>query len=436
MTPFPDLDSLDGVARERDVLGDRIESLAAWIREIDTRVRVAELATGDERTAKQLRKAVEALSDHDPDFERRLTEHVAVLSDRLETLAATVSTTAAAIAGKDGELSALRRELEIGQAHVEMLTAQLQRPAPATDVEGLRREVARIAAQRSSPSQDRMVEELGRRVDILSAKLESLDANVAASETARSDREIESETLRQEARQGLTEVLARVDLVEQRLETLGASVEETMTGFAEREKRLDSLRDRFETAGERVDTLVKDLQAALETMARSRPDDDASDRVDALTAEVDALRAELARTGSSSGDATGAQALLDGLRQRQAEAEREAALAGAGSLVARLDELAERLESLEQAEGRGPALEPVAGDGRFRAELRALELRLERAEAEARESRELLMEQIERLASRIDWRLQRLETSQTASPEHASTATGGGRVVAIRNVEP
>ncbi len=55
-------------------LVDRIEALAAWIYEIDARVRVAEVATGDEKTAKELRRAIEALAKHDPKLEDRLTD--------------------------------------------------------------------------------------------------------------------------------------------------------------------------------------------------------------------------------------------------------------------------------------------------------------------------------------------------------------------------
>ena len=54
------------------------------------------------------------------------------------------------------------------------------------------------------------------------------------------------------------------------------------------------------------------------------------------------------------------------------------------------------------------------GDGRFRLELRALELRMEHAEAAARENREAVLVQLERLAARIEWRFQRLESEYEA----------------------
>ena len=75
MFPTPDSDG----ARQDEILADRVEALAAWIQEVDTRLRAAELTSGDQKTAKELRKAVEALAKHDPKLEDRLTNRVDVL---------------------------------------------------------------------------------------------------------------------------------------------------------------------------------------------------------------------------------------------------------------------------------------------------------------------------------------------------------------------
>ena len=69
-------------------------------------------------------------------------------------------------------------------------------------------------------------------------------------------------------------------------------------------------------------------------------------------------------------------------------------------------------------------------------ELRALELRMEHAEAAAREHREAVLMQLERLASRIEWRLQRLEPERpTASDDHNNDPVGA-QVVPIRGTDP
>ena len=89
MIPSPD----SAGTRENEVLAERVDALATWLSEIETRLRAAEVATGDEKTAKELRRAIQALSKHDPKLEERVGNRVDVLADRLATLASTVSTT-------------------------------------------------------------------------------------------------------------------------------------------------------------------------------------------------------------------------------------------------------------------------------------------------------------------------------------------------------
>ncbi len=61
-------------------LEERIETLSTWVGEIADRVRATELATGDEKTAKELRRALEAVAKHDPRLESRLTNRIDVLA--------------------------------------------------------------------------------------------------------------------------------------------------------------------------------------------------------------------------------------------------------------------------------------------------------------------------------------------------------------------
>ena len=117
---------------------------------------------------------------------------------------------------------------------------------------------------------------------------------------------------------------------------------------------------------------------------------------------------------------------------RLASSEQElATLVGTRDTTTRLDELTRRLESLERAPvvvaGRGDSA-ALPGDGRFRLELRALELRMEHAEAAARENREAVLVQLERLAARIEWRFKRLEEEYESRQPQAV----GGQVVPLR----
>ncbi len=52
--------------RTGDALAARVDGIASWIHDLDERVRAAEVASGDEKTARELRRAIEALSKHDP----------------------------------------------------------------------------------------------------------------------------------------------------------------------------------------------------------------------------------------------------------------------------------------------------------------------------------------------------------------------------------
>jgi chromosome segregation ATPase len=102
-----------------------------------------------------------------------------------------------------------------------------------------------------------------------------------------------------------------------------------------------------------------------------------------------------------------------------------------------LDELRRRVESAERAAAQAavtvtPTPDGVdQGDGRFRLELRSIELRMEHAEAAARENREAVLTQLERLASRVEWRLQRLEEAAQAG-SYGEPETSGAAVVPIR----
>jgi DNA repair exonuclease SbcCD ATPase subunit len=190
----------------------------------------------------------------------------------------------------------------------------------------------------------------------------------------------------------------------------------------------------------RVESAAQSAAAAAAVAAAASPDEE--------LAEIRALVQGLAgRVAATEQGVTSLAAPDDGIQEIRAFVERVvgrvaaneqtlAALASdAGSLRPALEELETRVETAERV-----ALVPAAGtagdgaengDGRFRLELRALELRMEHAEAAARENREAVLTQLERLASRVEWRLQRLE--ETAQAESvAASAEAGADVVPIR----
>jgi hypothetical protein len=91
-------------------------------------------------------------------------------------------------------------------------------------------------------------------------------------------------------------------------------------------------------------------------------------------------------------------------------------LMGSGGLVAQVRELSARVSDIEAFGGGGGASGGGGGDGQVRAELRTLMRRLEEAEEAQRSDREKLIQQLEKAAGAIDWRLQRLESPTGDQP--------------------
>jgi hypothetical protein len=66
-------------------------------------------------------------SKSDSKHEARFVARLDVLSERVDTLAATVATTASGMAKKDGEIANLRRELQLRDEQIQALAARPQR---------------------------------------------------------------------------------------------------------------------------------------------------------------------------------------------------------------------------------------------------------------------------------------------------------------------
>ena len=167
-----------------DGLAKRVDALVAWIDEIDARLRTAEVATGDQKTAKELRKAVEAAAKHDPKLEERVKNRVDVLGDRLETLATTVGTTSAALAAKDGDLVAVRKELAAAVTRMEALATDVKQASRDRDVE-LRKAVDKFSADHAKRKRSERDPEVDRKLAYLSERVDTLSTTVNESAAAR-----------------------------------------------------------------------------------------------------------------------------------------------------------------------------------------------------------------------------------------------------------
>lgn len=338
-------------------LAGRLESLATWVDEIDARLRAAELTTGDEKTAKELRRALEALAKHDPKLESRLTNRVDVLADRLATLGLTVSTSAASVAAKEGEIVSLRRELADGAERIQRLARDLGGAAGAAEVEELRSAVSALSAEHPKRTGDQRIDELGRKVDYFSERLDTLAKTVAATASGLAGREGDVAVLRQRLEESSTRVehavaelrrLQGESALMERLDSLENAVATTTSDLAERKRDITAVRARIDEAYARVGAVVSDLQRSIgaltsqvatleqlpaateQALLQHSVELNASiyalgGRLDSLSQSVESTTRELA--GKELGLPDELQRLVAQLTERQNAAERERAAA-------------------------------------------------------------------------------------------------------------
>lgn len=293
-------------------------------------------------------------------------------------LATTVSATAAALARTDGQIAGLRRDVESRLARIEERVAGPS--ADAREVAELRRRLDALGTRPSKTSGD-------QRVDQLHSKLR---------------------------------------LLVERVDTLATTVASTASGLAGREGELAALRSRLDeqaspgTAAttEGLVRRVEDLGAASAT---------ATMRVEAHGAQIAALRGDLDRltadVGSSLADLRLSIAELD-LRHEELR-----------TRIARVEGRSSAPERRADRPAPPSAAPPSEEESRLLDELRALERRLESQDTAARQERDALLSGLERLGSRIDGTLQRLESGSEATT--GSGAVGvGAEIVPLRGTDP
>ena len=242
---------VERLANRVDVITDRLDTLATTIsttaaaiakkdgelanlrRELeDGRVRVETLVAtagngaGAEAEIRELRRAVTSLAAERsrPVGDKQLREldaKVALLARRVETLAATVSATASGLAGRDGELAAIKRSLAVA------------RPAAGHVDEALRRRVEDLASSAATS-----IVRLQTQADELGCLRQDVDERVG----------------------GIAEDVAALA---GRLDRLATEVGATTSDLAERERELDALRRHVADTSSRLAAIADDLGAVL-----------------------------------------------------------------------------------------------------------------------------------------------------------------------------
>ena len=182
------------------------------------------------------------------------------------------------------------------------------------------------------------------------------------------------------------------------LETLGTRVDElaeTIVNVAPAASvhAPDELRQEL---GLRLDELARTLDERL--AAIGAPASPATEQPAGVEGELERVRMAVERVGLHLGEHD--RALAELMRSRE--------------VTDRLDELAARIDQIATA-GTGGGTTGGSGSpaGDVSGDMRALMSRVEEAETSSQADREKLMSRLERLASSIDWRLQRLEVDET-----------------------
>jgi chromosome segregation ATPase len=257
-------------------------------------------------------------SKNDAKTEARFAARLDVLMERVDTLAATVATTASAMAHKDGEIATLRRDLEARDETLAALTARVQSGSPAGDQGGLKRleeAVASLAAERSKHGNTKQLEDLTAKVGLLGQRLETLSAAVSTTAAGLAGRDGELAAMRK------------------RLDSAGPSATSVASTDPAVRSQLDELTSRAAGTTEQLDTQAAELAALKERLERRDAEQQAP--AEELRAMLTTLRTRVES--------------LDGLRAGVTEDELDERLTetndGLASLAKRVDDLTESVDA-------------------------------------------------------------------------------------------
>jgi chromosome segregation ATPase len=290
-------------------------------------------------------------------------------TERLNMLASTVSSTAAALARTDGEIAGLRRDLGNGLARLEELVAEMRSRARAGDVRELEKKVDALTFERARTSDSRRLDDVGAKVAVLAERVDTLAQTVSTTAASAARRDGEVAALRRRVGEAprdpgdaarlrrLEDVAAASASASLRLDTLGSHVTELAARVDTREREVEPALEELRRAAGALDGRLAVLETRRDDLAR----EDVESRLRALAERIDAIEAEHV-TASSVAEAAS-------VRWREVER-------WLGALSDRLTAVEERVASASATLDRTAALWPAA--------LRSLESRLDRLEGAAR----------------------------------------------------
>ncbi len=317
--------------------------------------------------------------------EAKFVARLDVLTERVDTLAQTVATTASAMAKKDGEIAALRKELDARDERLADFITKTRTAATGTELIELKEAVAALAKDRSKGggASSKQLDDLVAKVGLLGQRLETLSTTVSTTAAGLAGREGELATIRkrldsapapvagvaapdpamtQRVGDLATEVTAsklQLDGLSSELAAIKALVEqrgaEPQRPSEEVREMLTVLRSKVEElAGFRAGVTEEQLEQRLAETGESVRS--VADRIDALATTVDGAvtsltskEHELAALHRHSTESSGRiESIVEDIRDALS-AFPEPGSANVDDLAARMERVAERVETFEEA---------------------------------------------------------------------------------------
>lgn len=308
----------------------------------------------------------------------RFDARLDVLMERVDTLAATIATTASAMAKKDGEIASLRRDVEARDQTLQALVAQAQATratpgSPATDVNELRslkNAVAALMKDRAEAGAPAHVDDLAASVRALGERVERVEAL-----------DVQLASVRALIEQGASEPDRPSDELVAMLATLRSQVE-ALDGLASGandehlDRRVADTEDAIARLAKRIDSLATGVESATmslgakehELVELHRHFTESSSRIESIVDDIREALSALPEPGSASlDDLAGRLERIEASTRRASETNARTA----GEITGRIDVVDQRLAAVATEVARAKTLWPVA--------LRSLEARLDDA---------------------------------------------------------
>ena len=338
---------------------EQVDGIASRLDSIETRLSSDLVTTGD------LSKALDRARDEPNLAAAESDGRIEELTQALDTLRAELSGSALPLASD----TALSDQMGVLTARVEQLAAD------GADHDSIAAKLEAVETRRASDLDT--IDALGQAIDGIRHELASAPATPSSDAPA------------------ANEVVARLDQRLSMLEALGARVDQLAEAVraaapVEPVQAPEGLRAEVDR---RIDELGRTLDERL--AAIEAPASRATDQPVGLESDLERVRMSIERVGLHLGEHD--RALAELMRSR--------------GVAQQLDELSARIDEVAATRTVGGAAtgsERTASD--VSTDMRALMRRVDDSETSSQADREKLMSRLERMASSIDWRLQRLET--------------------------